>query len=101
MTSWWARWRPKSQASRLFTQSFIQTQIKETSRLRVTGLCEGNSPETGELPAQMASYAENVSIWWRHHDNINYEKHDNALPDVFFFLIRGMLIRYFFNELEM
>ena len=26
-----------------------------------------NSPETGEFPAQMASDAENVSIWWRHH----------------------------------
>ena len=35
--------------------------------LRVTGLCEGNSPVTGEFPAQMASNAENVSIWWRHH----------------------------------
>ena len=22
---------------------------------------------TGEIPAQMASNAENVSIWWRHH----------------------------------
>ena len=21
----------------------------------------------GEFPAQMGSYAENVSIWWRHH----------------------------------
>ena len=29
--------------------------------------CAGNSPETGEFPAQMASSAENVSIWWRHH----------------------------------
>ena len=37
-------------------------------QLRVTGLCEGNSPGTGEFPVQMASYAENVSIWWRHHD---------------------------------
>ena len=27
----------------------------------------GNSPATGEFPAQMASNAENVSIWWRHH----------------------------------
>ena len=26
----------------------------------------GNSPGTGEVPAQMASNAENVSIWWRH-----------------------------------
>ena len=25
-------------------------------------------PVTGEFPAQMASNAENVSIWWRHHD---------------------------------
>ena len=40
---------------------------KITSKLRVTGLCAGNSPGTGEFPAQMASYAENVSIWWRHH----------------------------------
>ena len=35
--------------------------------LRDTGLCEGNSPVTGELPAQRTSNAENVSIWWRHH----------------------------------
>ena len=28
----------------------------------------GNSPGTGEFSAQMASNAENVSIWWRHHD---------------------------------
>ena len=41
---------------------------KKTSKLRVTGLCVGNSPVTGEFPAQMASNAENVSIWWRHHD---------------------------------
>ena len=40
---------------------------KKTSKLHVTGLCVGNSPGTGEFPAQMASNAENVSIWWRHH----------------------------------
>ena len=40
---------------------------KKTSKLRVIGLCAGNSPEAGEFPAQMASNAENVSIWWRHH----------------------------------
>ena len=27
----------------------------------------GRAFVTGELPAQMASSAENVSIWWRHH----------------------------------
>ena len=40
---------------------------KKTSKPRVTGLCAGNSPRTGEFPTQMASNAENVSIWWRHH----------------------------------
>ena len=42
---------------------------KKTSKLRVTGLCVGNSPVTGEFPAQMANNAENVSIWWRHHQS--------------------------------
>ena len=40
----------------------------KTSKLCVTGLCAGNSSVTGEFPAQMASNAENVSIWWRHHE---------------------------------
>ena len=40
---------------------------KKTSKLRVPGLCAGNSPGIGEFPAQMTSNAENVSIWWRHH----------------------------------
>ena len=33
-------------------------KTKKTSKLRVTGLWEGNSPVTGEFPAQMASNAE-------------------------------------------
>ena len=40
---------------------------KKTSKLRVTVLYAGNSHGTGEFPVQMVSYAENVSIWWRHH----------------------------------
>ena len=43
------------------------SRSKKISKLRVTGLCAGNSPVTGEFPAQMASNAENASIWWRHH----------------------------------
>ena len=45
----------------------FRRRSKKTSKLRVTGLYEGNSPRTGEFPAQMASNAENISIWWRHH----------------------------------
>ena len=40
---------------------------KKTSKLRVTGLCEGNSPVTGEFRTQRASNTESVSIWWCHH----------------------------------
>ena len=52
----------------LFNRLF-RRRSKKTSKLRVTGLCVGNSPVTGEFSAQMASNnAENASIWWRHHD---------------------------------
>ena len=66
VTSQWAWWRLKSPASRLFTRPFIRHKSKEQSKLRVTDLCEGNSPVTGEFPAQTASNAVNVSIWWHH-----------------------------------
>ena len=46
---------------------WFRRRSKKTSKLRVTGLCVGNSPVTGEFPAQKASDAENVSISWRHH----------------------------------
>ena len=45
---------------------------KKTSKLRVTGLCVGNSPVPGEFPTQRASNAENVSIWWHHHGNVSW-----------------------------
>ena len=48
--------------SRLFRR-----RSKKTLKLRVTGLCEGNSSVTGEFPTQRARNAENVSIWWHHH----------------------------------
>ena len=48
--------------NRLFSR-----RSKKTSKLRVSGLCAGNSPVSGEIPTQMASNAENVSIWWRDH----------------------------------
>ena len=51
-----------------FLNRLFRHRSKKTSKLCVTGLCVGNSPGTGEFPAQMASNAENVSIWWRHHE---------------------------------
>ena len=48
----------------------FRRRSKKTSKLRVNGLCVGNSPMTGEFPAQRTNNAENVSIWWRHHKYI-------------------------------
>ena len=36
-----------------FLNRLFRHRSKKTSKLRVTGLCAGNSPEAGEFPAQM------------------------------------------------
>ena len=45
----------------------FRRRLKKISKLRVSSLCEWNSPVTGEFPAKRDSNAENVFIWWRHH----------------------------------
>ena len=57
-----------SQTTSLTIDRLFRHRSKKNSKLRVTGHCRGNSPVTGEFPAQRASNAENVSIWWRYHD---------------------------------
>ena len=39
-------------------------------------------PGTGEFPAQMASNAENVSIWWRHHIYITLYLYYSYIPQL-------------------
>ena len=46
----------------------IKRKSKKASKFHVTGLCAGSSP------AQWASKAENVSIWWRHHESSCIDK---------------------------
>ena len=50
----------------------FRRRSKKTPKLHVTGLCEGNSPVTGYFPAQRSSNPENVSIWWRHHEEVQH-----------------------------
>ena len=76
---WWLRldalqWRHNEhdgvsnhQPSDCLLNRLFRRRWKKTSKLRVIGLGEGNSPVTGEFPAQRASNAENASIWWLHH----------------------------------
>ena len=51
----------------VYSTVFSGADKKKTPTLCVTGLCEVNSPVTGEFPTQRVSNAEKVSIWWRHH----------------------------------
>ena len=53
---------------------------KKTSKLCITDLCVRNSPVTGEFPTQMASNAENVSIWWRQHEFENVQNGNHCVP---------------------
>ena len=46
----------------------FRRRSKKTSKLRVTGLCEGNSPVPGGFSTQRASDTEKVSIGWHHYD---------------------------------
>ena len=49
-------------------KSHYTTQILRSGHETSTFIeISGGWPGTGEFPAQMASNAENVSIWWRHH----------------------------------
>ena len=45
-----------------FLNRVFRRRSKKTSKLCVTGLCAGNSPVTGEFPAQMASDAGNFHL---------------------------------------
>ena len=46
----------------------FKTQIKESIKAPLRWPLCGKFTVTGDFLAQMASNAENVSIWWRHHE---------------------------------
>ena len=68
ITSKWARWHSNRRRLGCLLNHLFRRKLKKTSKFRVTGLCEGNPPVTDGFPSQRASNAEDVSIWWRHHD---------------------------------
>ena len=74
---------PNHQPYDCLLNRLFRRRSKNTSKLRATGLCAGNSPGTGEFPAQMASYTENVSIWWRHHASRNCFTVQTGCPESF------------------
>ena len=51
----------------------FKRRSKKASKLRITGLCEGNWLVTSQFPAHMAINTENVSIWQCRY--VNYYLH--------------------------
>ena len=70
----------------------FKRRSKKISKLHVTGLCAGNSPVTGEFPAQRASNAENISIWWHHHVYIHVTHNPNKQKVFLYFSERVRLL---------
>ena len=73
----------------VYSTVYIQAQIKENIKApRHLALC---GEFTGEFPAQMASNAENVSIWWRHRVGVsNHRKLDCLLNSLFGLAIKNI-----------
>ena len=56
-------------ASRITSLTIVCSTVYSGANQRKHQSCASLAfPVTGEFPAQMASNAENVSIWWRHHE---------------------------------
>ena len=77
--------------------TLFRCRSKNTSMLRVTGLCEGNPPVTDVFPSQRASNREIISIWWRRHvyslDRLLvritfYNNGEDHIPDIVVFSSR-------------
>ena len=58
-------------ASWLFVQPFVQAHTKENIKAPIHWDLWWESTGDRGFPLQRASNAENVSIWWCHHDHKN------------------------------
>ena len=66
----------------------LSPRSKKTSKIRVSGLCEGHPPMTGKSPTQRASNAEYSSIRWSHHSLQNFIDSNTSVLENF----RGVLL---------
>ena len=54
-----------------FVNRLFRRRSKRASKLRVTGICEGNPLFAGGIPSERARNAENVSNWLRRHVSLS------------------------------
>ena len=79
----------------------------KASKFRVTGLCQMNTPVTGEFPAQRASNSVNASFWWRHHICVARSCRGVEIPlgdtrdvSIISYFINGSLRNFWWNLTE-
>ena len=65
----------------VYSTVYLMQRSKKTSKLRVPGLCAGNSTVTDGFPAPRASNAKNVSIWWR--QNVMTDFSDTSIKIIY------------------
>ena len=106
VTLYWVRLRLKSPASRLFAQQFVQAQIKEKKKARVTGLWGlggwgvgggvgwgggvvggggggwGGWRDNLWIPLIKGQKRGKCCIWWRHNDRMQSISHMKILTPV-------------------
>ena len=75
--------------NRVLFNSVFRLTTKWHQRSALLLLCEGNSPVAGGFPAQRYSYAESVSIWWRHYAAKTHWRGKHSLCSGVFMTIIG------------
>ena len=81
----WLSWHISNHyiAFPLFIQSVVfRRTSKTTSKLHVSGFCEGNPPVTDGFTPQRASSPENVSISWRHFEVLSVSVKKSSKPSI-------------------
>ena len=104
ITSWWVRLSPASPALRSFTQPFIQALIKENIKPPRYWPLWGEFSGDRWIPCAKASNAENVSIWWRHHDFVSKYWYKcpfhNVQQKCYHFIFIGLYVSFYTSALQ-
>ena len=61
--------------------------LKKTSKLHITGFCEGRNLTTDGFPSQRVNHVESVSMSWRHHGSSKQKANDmGQVKDLWLFV---------------
>ena len=76
----------------VFSTVYLDTDQRKTPKLRVTGLCTGNSTETGDFPAQWKIFPfDDVIMKFKCWKSIHYKWNTNVVSSNYFIRIQYKL----------